>query len=313
MHTLEFAKDVFQTSFLELIYQAHLVHINHHIPNEIQASTLLSVQTGGCSEDCAYCAQSIKNKKKISKQIITDLALIIESAKKAKSMGSSRFCMGTSGRTPNPQIFKIVCDAIKAVKELGLETCVTMGTLIESQVINLSECGLDYYNHNVDTSPEYYNKVITTRTIDERIQTINLLQKYDIKICSGGILGMGETNDDRIKMLLLLANLNEPPASVSINKLVKIPGTRLKNVPDIDPFDFVRCIALARILMPNSVIRISAGRESMSDELQALCFFAGASSIFIGEKLLTTTNSQTPRDLELMQRLNLNLKKSCTE
>jgi biotin synthase len=237
--------------------------------------------------------------------VITDVATIVAAAEQAKKLGSTRFCMGAAGRRPDPQVFKVACEAISKIKNLGLETCLTMGTLDEEQAIALKQCGLDYYNHNVDTSPEYYDKVITTRTLEERIRTIKLVQKHKIKVCTGGILGMGETNDDRIKMLVLLTNLEEAPASISINRLVKIPGTRLETTPEIDPFDFVRCIALARILMPQSVVRISAGRETMSDELQALCFFAGASAIFGGAKLLTTPNANAASDSQLLERLNI--------
>jgi biotin synthase len=237
--------------------------------------------------------------------VITDVDAIIEAAKQAKKLGSTRFCIGASGRSPDPQIFEVACQAITKIKKLGLETCLTMGMLDESQAAELKSHGLDYYNHNVDTSPEYYGKIITTRTLEERIQTIRLVQKHGIKVCTGGILGMGETNDDRIKMLALLANLDEHPTSISINRLIKVPGTRLEDAPEIDPFDFVRCIALARILMPKSVVRISAGRESMSDELQALCFLAGASAIFGGNKLLTASNTEV--DLNLMDRLDLRL------
>jgi biotin synthase len=307
MTTFESAKKIFETPFFDLIYLAHSVHIQNHRPNEIQVSTLLSVQTGGCSEDCAYCAQSIRNQTKMPKQMITDINVIIAAAKKAKEMGSTRFCMGTSGRVPDPQIFEMICLAIEKVKELGLETCLTMGTLSENEVLELKKCKLDFYNHNVDTSPEFYGKIITTRTIEERIRTINLVQKHGIKVCTGGILGIGETSDDRIKMLVLLANLTEHPACISINRLVKIPGTKLENAPEIDPFDFVRCIALARTLMPRSVVRISAGRETMNDELQALCFFVGAGAIFMGEKLLTTSNAEISADLQLINRLNLEL------
>jgi biotin synthase len=230
---------------------------------------------------------------------------ILSSAKKAKAMGSSRFCMGTSGKTPGDKLFEMVCEAVIEVKKLGLETCLTMGMLKEDQIIKLGKCGLDYYNHNVDTSPEYYGKIITTRTLEERIRTIELVRRHGIKVCTGGILGLGETIDDRIKMILLLANFEEHPQSISINRLIKIPGTPLENEEDVDPFDFVRTIALARILMAKSAIRISAGREKMSDELQALCFLAGANSFFMGEKLLTVKNSEFTRDLELMKRLNL--------
>jgi biotin synthase len=305
MVTFEEAEAIFYTPFLELIYRAHTVHQLHHDPRKMQISSLLSIQTGGCCEDCAYCAQSIRNGTKMPKQTIGDMDHILAAAKKAKSMGSSRFYMGTSGRSPGKEIFALVCEAVIAVKRLGLETCLTMGMLEEEQVIKLRECGLDYYNHNVDTSPEYYGKVITTRTLDDRIGTIELVRKHGIKVCTGGILGMGESNTDRIKLILLLANLGEHPQSISINRLVKIPGTPLANVADMDPFDFVRTIALARILMPKSVLRVSAGRAEMDDALQALCFFSGAGALFIGEKLLTTENRDVQRDLLLLKRLDL--------
>jgi biotin synthase len=232
---------------------------------------------------------------------------ILAAARKAKEIGSSRFCMGASGRAPTDEVFELFCKAVEEVKKLGLETCITMGTLNEMQIKQLKECGLDYYNHNIDTSPEYYKNVITTRTIDERINTINLIQKYNIKVCSGGIIGLGETNEDRIKMIVLLANLQTQPTSVPINRLVKIPGTSLENVPDVDIFDFVRTIALARILMPKSYVKLSAGRENMSEEAQALCFFAGANSIFIGEKLLTTPNSNYEKDLAMLKKQDLSI------
>ncbi|MDR1435529.1 MAG: biotin synthase BioB [Puniceicoccales bacterium] len=305
MVTFGEAQKIFNRPFLELIHEAHSVHRLHHNPREIQISSLLSIQSGGCCEDCAYCAQSIRNKTKMPKQIIADMDVILASAKKAKAMGSSRFCMGTSGKTPGDELFALVCRVVVEVKKLGLETCLTMGMLKEDQIIKLKECGLDYYNHNVDTSPEYYGKIITTRTLEERIRTIERVHRHGIKVCTGGILGLGETIEDRIKMILLLANFGEHPESISINRLVKIPGTPLENAEDVDPFDFVRTIALARILMAKSAIRISAGREKMSDELQALCFLAGANSFFMGEKLLTVENSEFTRDLELMRRLDL--------
>jgi biotin synthase len=306
MVTFQAAKKIFEKPFFDLIHKAHCIHKKYHNPNLMQLSTLLSIQTGACYEDCAYCAQSIHNNTKWpQKTVITDIDVVVETAKRAKKIGASRFCMGTSGRSPEPEIFEIILKAVKAVKKLGLETCVTSGMLNEEQVIALKECGLDYYNHNVDTSPEYYNKITTTRTMEDRVKTIHLLQKHGVKVCSGGILGMGETNDDRINMLVLLANLPEPLACLSINRLVKIPGARLGDVPDIDPFDFVRCMALCRILMPKSIVRVSAGRESMSDELQALCFFAGVNAFFIGEKLLTTQNADFNEDLKLLKRLNL--------
>jgi biotin synthase len=303
--TFEEARTIFDKPFLELIYEAYGVHRRYHDPREIQMSSLLSIQWGGCCEDCAYCAQSIRNGTKMAKQAITDMGIIIAAAERAKAIGSSRFCMGASGRVPSDEVFAMVCEVVKVVKKLGLETCVTMGMLRKDQVIGLKECGLDYYNHNVDTSQDYYGKIITTRTIGERIRTIELVHKHGIKVCTGGILGMGETNDDRIKMMVLLANFREHPESVSINRLIKVPGTPLENVSEMDPFDFVRTIALARILMPKSIIRVSAGRETMADELQALCFLAGASAFFIGEKLLTAGNAKVEKDLALLDRLNL--------
>lgn len=307
MTTFQEAFDIFNLPFFELLYKAHSVHKENFDPSKIQFSTLLSLQTGGCCEDCSYCAQSIRNKTKMPKQTITDMDEIIKAAKAAKENGSTRFCMAASGRTPSQEFFELVCEVVKEVKKLGLEACLTMGTLSESQIDTLKKCGLDYYNHNIDTSKEFYPNIITTRTIDERLNTIKLIQKYGINVCSGGILGLGESNEDRVKMLVLLANLDEHPASVPINKLVKMPGTPLENAEDIDSFDIVRTIALARILMPKTNIRISAGRESMSDELQALCFFAGGNSIFVGDKLLTAKNSRYENDINLLKRLNLEI------
>ncbi|MDR1591198.1 MAG: biotin synthase BioB [Puniceicoccales bacterium] len=303
--TFEEAKAIFDKPFLELIYEAQGIHRRRCNFGEIQMSSLLSLQWGGCCEDCAYCAQSIRDGRKMPKQAIRDLSVIVTAAERAKAMGSSRFCMGASGRSPSDEILTMACEAVRAVKELGLEVCLTMGMLNEGQVMKLKESGLDYYNHNVDTSPDYYGKIITTRTIGERIRTIELVHRHGIKVCTGGILGMGETNDDRIKLMVLLANFGEQPESVSINRLVKIPGTPLVDAVEIDPFDFVRTIALARILMPEATIRISAGRETMGDELQALCFLAGASSFFIGEKLLTVENAVVTKDLALLSRLDL--------
>ena len=301
------AFEIFNTPFFELLYKAHTIHKQNFDKSKIQLCSLLSVQTGGCCEDCAYCAQSIRNKTKMPKQNISDMETILNAAKKAKSMGSNRFCMGASGRCPDSKFFDFICEAVKEIKKLDMEACLTLGTLSEKQILKLKESGLDYYNHNIDTSAEHYKNIITTRTIEERISTINLLQKHGIKVCSGGILGIGETNEDRIKMLVLLANISKSPSSVPINKLVKIPGTPLENAPEIDSFDFVRTIALSRIIMPKSYVKIAAGRESMSEELQALCFFTGANSIFVGQKLLTTQNSEYTQDIELLNRLNLSI------
>ena len=234
---------------------------------------------------------------------ITDINEIIRSAKEAKEMGASRFCLGASGRKPSDELMDIVCRALSEIKKLGLKACCCMGTLNEEQVVKLKECGLDYYNHNVETSPEHYKNIITTRTIEERMDTLRLLQKHGIKICTGGILGIGESNEDRINMLLLLKNLDKDPDLITINRLIKIPGTPLENAPDIDPFDLVRFLALARILMPKSYLKLSAGREAMSNELQTLCFFSGVNSIFIGKKLLTVNNACYTHDLMLLQKL----------
>ncbi|MDR0942769.1 MAG: biotin synthase BioB [Holosporales bacterium] len=310
MITFEKSEKIFKTPFMDLINESHSVHIKYHKSNEIKASVACSVQSGGCPEDCAYCSQSTKNRTNLPKETITDINDIVAAAKRAKEMGASKFCLGAMGRRPDPEVFNLVCEAIAKIKDLELEICATMGTLNEEQTKRLKNAGCNNYNHNVDTSPEYYKKIITTRTQEERIQTINLIQKHGLKVCSGGILGMGETNEDRIKMITLLANLKEPPAIIPLNKHIKIPGTRLEITPEIDPFDFVRCIALARILMPKAMIYIAAGRESMSDVFQALCFFAGGNGIFIGDKLLTVQNSKTGNDLKLLERLNLNLAKN---
>lgn len=230
---------------------------------------------------------------------------VISAAKKAKENGSSRFCMSTSGRAPSDEEFDFVCEVIREVKNLELETCVTLGFLTEEQIARLKTAGLDYYNHNVDTSPDFYGKIITTRTIDDRVKTIEMIQESEINVCAGGIIGLGETNEDRVKMLVLLANLKTHPKSIPINRLVKIPCTPLENVEDVDNFDFIRTIALARILMPQSYVKLSAGRESMSEEMQALCFFAGANSIFSGDKLLTVPNSPASKDMNMLKKMNV--------
>ena len=305
--TYDEAWRIFNKPFLDLLYQAQTIHRQNFDTSKMQLCTLQSIQTGGCSEDCAYCAQSKRNKNHPSMERVTDIAEVIKSAKEAKEMGSSRFCLGASGRKPNAELMDFVCKAVPEIKKLGLYACCCMGTLNEEEVLRLKECGLDYYNHNVDTSPEYYKNIITTRSIEERMNTLRLLQKHGIKICTGGILGIGESNKDRINMLLLLRNLNREPDLITINRLIKIPGTPLENAPDIDPFDFVKFLALARILMPKSYLKLSAGRETMSDELQTLCFFAGVNSIFVGKKLLTVDNSCYDHDLSLLRKLGLSV------
>jgi biotin synthase len=299
------ADQIFNLPFPELIYIAQTEHRKQFNPSEVQISTLLSIKTGSCPENCSYCPQSAHYNTGLQKKPLLEIAEVIEAAKCAKEAGSTRFCMGAAWRGPRDQDLKVVCEMIREVKKLGLETCVTLGLLKDYQANMLKEAGLDFYNHNIDTSEEYYNKVITTRTFQDRLETLECVRASGIKVCCGGILGMGETNEDRIKMLVLLANLNDPPESVPINMLIKIPGTPLENVADVDPFDFVRTIAVARIMMPKSYIRLSAGREKMSDELQALCFLAGANSIFYGEKLLTAQNPIPEQDNHLFQRLGL--------
>nr|WP_265021574.1 biotin synthase BioB [Wolbachia endosymbiont (group A) of Icerya purchasi] len=299
------AKQIFNLPFPELIYTAQTEHRKQFNPSEVQISTLLSIKTGSCPENCSYCPQSAHYNTGLQKKPLLEVAEVIEAAECAKKAGSTRFCMGAAWRGPRDQDLKVVCEMIREVKKLGLETCVTLGLLKDYQANMLKEAGLDFYNHNIDTSEEYYHKIITTRTFQDRLKTLEYVRASGIKVCCGGILGMGETNEDRIKMLVLLANLNDPPESVSINMLIKIPGTPLENVADVDPFDFVRTVAIARIIMPKSYIRLSAGREKMSDELQALCFLAGANSIFYGEKLFTAQNPVPEQDNYLFQRLGL--------
>jgi biotin synthase len=299
------AKEIFELPFLDLLHRAQSMHRSNFSPNEVQVSTLLSIKTGSCPENCSYCPQSSHYQTGLEKEPLMEIDTVVAAAKRAKAAGSTRFCMGAAWRGPRDRDIELVGKMVREVKNLGMETCVTLGLLKDSQAVALKEAGLDYYNHNIDTSPEYYGKIISTRTFEDRIQTLENVRKSGIKVCCGGILGMGESNDDRIKMLVLLANMESPPESIPINQLIKIPGTPLENEEDIDPFDFVRTIALSRILMPKSFVRLSAGREAMSDELQALCFMAGANSIFYGEKLLTANNPIPEKDDLLFRRLGL--------
>lgn len=303
--TAERAYAIFKLPFHDLLFQAHTQHRAHFNPNVIQISTLLSIKTGSCPEDCAYCPQSAHYKTGVEKQKLIDLAAVKEAAERAKAAGASRFCMGAAWRGPRDTDLAQVCDMVRVVKDLGMETCVTLGLLKANQAQQLQAAGLDYYNHNIDTSPDYYNQIITTRTFQDRLDTLQHVRDAGIKVCCGGILGMGETNQDRIAMLVVLANLVEPPESVPINQLIRIPGTPLENAAELDPFDFVRTIALARIMLPKAYIRLSAGRENMSDELQALCYFVGANSIFYGETLLTAQNPVPQQDDHLFERLDL--------
>lgn len=303
--TLADAQRLFALPFIDLLHVAQSVHRDNFDPNEVQISTLLSIKTGSCPENCAYCPQSAHFNTGLKKEPLMQIREVVEAAKRAKAAGSTRFCMGAAWRGPRDADLDVVCEMVKEVKSLGMETCVTLGLLQDGQAAKLRDAGLDYYNHNIDTSPEFYNQVITTRCFEDRLQTLQSVRDAGVKVCCGGILGMGETNDDRLKMLVLLANMPEPPESVPINQLIRIPGTPLANVPDVDPFDFVRTIAVARVLMPTSYIRLSAGREQMADTLQALCFMAGANSMFYGEKLLTAANPEPAADNALFTRLGL--------
>jgi biotin synthase len=294
-----------QLPFNQIMYKAQTIHQKHFAPNTVQISTLLSIKTGGCPENCSYCPQSARYQTGVKKEPLMALDDVLMAAKKAKDAGASRFCMGAAWRGPKNRDLEQVCTMVSEVKKLGLETCVTLGLLNDDQALTLKQAGLDFYNHNIDTSEDFYDKIITTRTFQDRMDTLEHVRKAGLKVCCGGIIGLGEDNDDRIKMLMTLANLDEPPESVPINKLIRIPGTPLEGQKEVDPFDFVKTIALARILMPQSYIRLSAGREQMSDEMQALCFLAGANSIFYGEKLLTADNPVPENDNRLFQRLGL--------
>ncbi len=296
---------LFDLPFNDLLFQAQSVHRQHFNPNEVQVSTLLSIKTGSCPEDCKYCPQSAHYNTGLEKQRLMEVEAVLNKAAEAKAKGSSRFCMGAAWKNPNKRDMPYVLEMVKGVKAMGLETCMTLGMLNEDQAQELAEAGLDYYNHNLDTSPEFYDKIITTRTYEDRLDTLQHVRDSGMKICSGGIVGMGENQNDRIGLLTQLANLPVQPESVPINMLVKVKGTPLEDVNDLDPFEFVRCIAVARILMPKSHVRLSAGREAMSDEMQAMCFMAGANSIFYGECLLTTPNPEAHKDMQLFKRLGL--------
>ena len=297
--------DLFALPFNDLIFQAASIHRQHFDPNEVQISTLLSIKTGACPEDCKYCSQSVHNHTGLEREKLLAVKKVVEAAKQAKEDGATRFCMGAGWRSPHKKDMPYVIDMVQQVKALGLETCMTLGMLDEQKAQQLASAGLDYYNHNLDTSPEYYDQIITTRSYSERIDTLTEVRNAGIKVCAGGIVGMGEERKDRVGLLQQLANLPVPPESVPINNLVKVEGTPLENVDDLDPFEFVRTVAVARILMPSSYVRLSAGRQQMNDEMQALCFLAGANSIFYGERLLTTENPQTLQDQKLLQRLGM--------
>jgi len=303
--TLPEVESLFAMPFMDLLFRAQRVHRQHQEPNTVQMSTLLSIKTGACPEDCKYCSQSVRYDTGLERETLLEIEQVVDSARRAKEAGATRFCMGAAYRSPKPKQVTAIAQMIREVRALGMETCATLGMLTPSQAVELKDAGLDYYNHNIDTSPEYYDKVITTRTFQDRLDTLEAVREAGLKVCCGGILGMGETTTDRANMLITLANLPVHPESVPINQLVQIPGTPLHGKAGVDPFDFVRTIAVARILMPAAHVRLSAGREAMSDELQALCFMAGANSMFYGEKLLTTGNPDVARDQKLFARLGL--------
>lgn len=303
--TLEKAKSIFNLPLNTLLYEAQTIHREHFAPNAVQISTLLNIKTGSCPENCSYCPQSGHYNTGLKKESLMSVEKVLEAAQKAKEAGASRFCMGAAWRGPSEKDLNEVCTMVEKVKALGLETCVTLGLLKDGQASRLQEAGLDFYNHNIDTSEDFYQQIITTRVFQDRIDTIERVRKAGLKVCCGGIIGMGENNDDRMSMLVTLANLDTPPESVPINKLIPIPGTPLANQAEVDSFDFVRVIALCRILMPKSYVRLSAGREQMSDEMQALCFMAGVNSIFYGEKLLTAANPIPEKDESLLKRLGM--------
>ena len=299
------ARAIHSQPFNDLLLAAQAIHRAHFPANAVQKSRLLSIKTGGCAEDCGYCSQSAHHSSGLTASKLMEVERVVAEARKAKEAGSTRYCMGAAWRSPKDRDMAALTAMVAGVKALGLETCMTLGMLDEGQVAELKTAGLDYYNHNIDTSEAHYDKVITTRTFADRLDTLARVREAGIKVCSGGIVGLGETAGDRVDMLVTLANLPEHPESVPINMLIAIPGTPLENAAPVDAIDFVRTIATARILMPKSYVRLSAGRTEMSDETQALCFFAGANSIFAGDTLLTTDNPGEDKDAALFAKLGL--------
>ncbi len=305
---LEEVEALFDLPFNDLLFQAQTIHRQRFDPNRVQVSTLMSIKTGGCSEDCKYCSQSARNATELEREKLAEVEAVLEAAREAKRSGSSRFCMGAAWRNPKGRDMERLLTMVSGVKALGMESCMTLGMLTREQAEKLKKAGLDYYNHNLDTSEAYYGEVITTRSYQDRLDTLGHVQDAGLNVCSGGIVGMGESRQDRAGLLATLANLPRQPESVPINRLVRVAGTPLdemENLEELDPLEFVRTIAVARIVMPGSWVRLSAGRESMSDELQALCFAAGANSIFSGERLLTTPNTGEASDASLFAKLGL--------
>jgi len=301
----EEADALFALPFMDLLMRAQTVHREHHAPNKVQLSQLISIKTGGCAEDCGYCNQSAHFDTGLKASKLMDVDTVIAGAKAAKASGASRFCMGAAWREPKERDMSALCEMVSEVKSMGLETCMTLGMLSTDQADRLHDAGLDYYNHNIDTAPEDYGRVISTRTFEDRLATLNSVRESGMKVCCGGIVGMGEQAEDRVGLLLALANMDPAPESVPINALVPIAGTPLGDSDPVHPIEFARLIAAARIMMPESYVRLSAGREEMSDEAQALCFMAGANSIFTGDQLLTTDNPETSEDAALFARLGI--------
>jgi biotin synthase len=299
------ARALYRSPFNDLLFRAHAVHRRNFDPNKVQKSRLLSIKTGGCPEDCGYCSQSVHHDTGLKASRLMQVGEVVDAARRAKAGGATRYCMGAAWRSPKARDMDAVCAMVRGVKALGLETCMTLGMLSDSDVARLKSAGLDYYNHNIDTSERYYAEIITTRSFADRIETLGRVREAGIKVCCGGIIGMGETAEDRVGMLVTLANLPEHPESVPINLLIPIPGTPLAGAERLHPIEFVRTIALARIMLPKSFVRLSAGRTAMSEEMQALCFFAGANSIFVGDTLLTAGNPGEDADTAMFARLGI--------
>ena len=303
--TMDVVREIYELPFNDLLHKAHVIHRAHHPDNTLQLAKLLSIKTGACPEDCGYCSQSGHHKTHVEKEKLMSIEQVLDGAREAKAQGASRFCMGAAWRSPPASAMPELAAMIKGVKDMGLQTCMTLGMLSPEQATELKSAGLDYYNHNIDTSPSYYEKVVTTRCFSDRLDTLESVRQAGIHVCCGGILGLGETRDDRIEFLLTLANLEIPPESVPINRLIPVEGTPLAKAKPVDGIELVRTVATARILMPSSAVRLTAGRTEMSDELQALCFFAGANSVFIGDKLLTEDNPTCGKDAVLFEKLGL--------
>ena len=303
--TMDEVRALYEQPFNDLLHKAHVIHREHHPDNTLQLAKLLSIKTGACPEDCGYCSQSGHHKTHVEKEKLMSIEQVLDSAREAKAQGASRFCMGAAWRSPPASAMPELAAMIKGVKDMGLQTCMTLGMLSSEQATDLKSAGLDFYNHNIDTSPSYYEKVVTTRCFSDRLDTVERVRQAGINVCCGGILGLGESREDRIEFLLTLANLSTPPESVPINRLIPVEGTPLANAKQVEGIELVRTVATARILMPSSAVRLTAGRTEMSDELQALCYFAGANSVFIGDKLLTEENPTCGKDAVLFEKLGL--------